>query len=69
MHKVNKGDTFTWEDVVIVQVTRVAEDGTWADVACRRVGDPDCVCCTWTKRQLLPFPESFIPVNKKNPVE
>lgn len=45
-----KGDTYEWLGV-LVTVTRVATDGTWADVSCELDGH------TWTKRQPLPLPE------------
>ncbi len=44
-----KGDTYEWLGVTVT-VTRVAGDGTWADVACELDGH------TWTKRQPLPLP-------------
>ncbi len=46
---VKCGEHYRWEGVRMV-VTRVAKDGTWADIACA-VGDSQ-----WRKRQRLPMP-------------
>lgn len=46
---VKRGEHFRWEGVRMV-VTRVAKDGTWADIACAS-GDMQ-----WRKRQRLPMP-------------
>lgn len=46
---VKRGEHYRWEGVRIV-VTRVAADGTWADIACA-AGDSQ-----WRKRQPLPMP-------------
>lgn len=55
------GDNYTWKGSVAVQVTRVASDGTWADIVCQNYGDTG-MGTMWTKRISLPFPEDFIPV-------
>jgi hypothetical protein len=47
---VKRGDQFRWQGVRII-VTRVAKDGTWADIVCA-VGETH-----WRKRQRLPMPE------------
>lgn len=54
-----KGDNYVWNDSVAVQVTREAEDGSWADIACQNFGDIG-MGTIWTKRMPLPFPESFV---------
>jgi hypothetical protein len=46
---LRRGDELDWMGVHLV-VTRVARDGSWADVQCRS-GEH-----TWTKRQPLPLP-------------
>lgn len=54
--KVKTGDKFIWRhddapDVpVYVEVTRVARDGSWADIHCHTWGG------FWTKRQRMPLP-------------
>ncbi len=58
---LKRGDQFVWrhddepEKPVYIEVTRVARDGSWADIR----------CCTWavawTKRQPLPLPEGCRP--------
>lgn len=40
-----------------MQVIRVAEDGSWADLYCEVMGT---LGLGWTKRIPLPFPDSFI---------
>jgi hypothetical protein len=60
MIPVSKGDRFTWgEDndetiAVDVQVVRVAQDQSWADLHCAVPGGS-----VWAKRQRLPLPASF----------
>lgn len=49
----HKGDLFEWQDHAVI-VTRVAKDGTWADI---RVHHP--FGATWTKRQPLPIPADW----------
>lgn len=44
--ELRKGDAWDWMGVHLV-VTRVARDGSWADVACR------CGDQTWTKRHAV----------------
>lgn len=51
---VTRGQTLRWLDAVDVTVTRVATDGTWADLSCTDGH------ATWTKRQTLPLPDSFV---------
>jgi hypothetical protein len=46
---VKRGEHYRWEGVRMV-VTRVAKDGSWADIACAS-GDGQ-----WRKRQPLPMP-------------
>jgi len=53
---VLKGKRFTWNGVN-VEVTRVAKSGDWADIQAT-IG----ATTVWTKRQPLPFPDSFVPV-------
>jgi hypothetical protein len=58
---VKRGDRYIWRhasapDVhVYIYITRVARDGSWADIR----------CCTWlrgwSKRQPLPLPEGVSP--------
>lgn len=50
-----KGDKFIWNDGVCVEITRVAKDQTWADLRCWT-----SINVSWTKRQTLPLPESFV---------
>lgn len=52
---VKRGEHYRWEGVRMV-VTRVAKDGTWADIACAS-GDMQ-----WRKRQPLPMPPGTEPV-------
>jgi hypothetical protein len=47
-----KGDNYDWNGIRVL-VTRVARDGTWADITA--VSN----LTVWTKRQPLPFPDSF----------
>lgn len=54
---VTKGDNYTWRDEVAVQVTRVAKDGSWADLYCEVMGN---IGGGWAKRMPLPLPEEFI---------
>ena len=53
---VEKGDRLDWSGVA-VEVTRVARDGSWADVRCTHPVDG-----TWTKRQQLPLPAGTVRV-------
>lgn len=52
LHPV-RGDRYVWNDEVIVEVRRVAADGTWADIIC---ADGLTI---WRKRQPLPLSTSF----------
>jgi len=54
---VEKGETYLWGSVYM-DVIRVARDQTWADLSCYQVGTR----VTWSKRQPLPFPDTFIKV-------
>lgn len=55
--KVAKGERLTWrhdddpDHPVYIEVTRVARDGTWADIRCHTFAD------SWSKRQPLPLPQ------------
>lgn len=49
MLTVAKGDRLDWNGVTVV-VTRMAKDGTWADIRC------DDGELSWSKRQPLPLP-------------
>jgi hypothetical protein len=50
---VRKGDRLDW-DGISIEVTRVARDGTWADIRCQDYP------AMWTKRQPLPMPEGTV---------
>lgn len=55
-----RGDQFDWSGIA-VEVTRVAVDGSWADLICQpRDGDP------WRKRQPLPMPPEATLVFRPN---
>jgi hypothetical protein len=59
VNAVQKGDRFIWGDenhpaAVQVTITRVARDGSWADILCTTGG-----ATFWSKRQRLPFPATF----------
>jgi hypothetical protein len=61
---VSKGQRYVWNrdaagGTVYVEVCRVARDGTWADILCT-VLPHDRDHGTWTRRQPLPLPESFV---------
>jgi hypothetical protein len=56
--QVEKGHCFVWQtdrypDPVYCVVTRVARDGSWADLRCRGGS------AAWTKRQPLPLSPGF----------
>ena len=53
-----RGDRYEWHGVDI-GITRVAADGTWADIT---VSPPSGA--GWTKRQPLPFPSDFVAVDR-----
>lgn len=49
---VKRGDHFIFSNgAVQIEVTRVAKDGTWADIVCSTGS------ARWSKRQPLPMPE------------
>jgi hypothetical protein len=52
---VSKGDRYLFgaQPSVVVTVTRVARDESWADIRCTVPGS------TWTKRQPLPLSATF----------
>ena len=66
MSDVRANDFFIWSTddgdgaakVVQVRVIRVARDASWADIHCQDGTR------FWTKRQPLPFPDSFRPVTR-----
>lgn len=51
-----RGDRFLWRDTVIVEIRRVAADGTWADALCMDG------LSMWRRRLPLPLPETFQPM-------
>lgn len=59
--RVTTGDKFIWhrpngpDTPVYVEVTRVARDGSWADIHC------STWCSFWTKRQRMPLPAGCRP--------
>lgn len=63
--EVKKGDKFDWAPIgtrtnsLRVEVKRVARDGSWCDLEV--TGGT-----TWTKRQALPFPETFTRVEESD---
>jgi hypothetical protein len=59
---MERGDKFVWHggpgqssNPVYIEVTRVARDGSWADIWCG-IGSK-----SWTKRQRLPLPPGTEP--------
>lgn len=52
-----RGDRYTWNGIDI-EVMRVGRAGEWADLKVRPAFGPH-----WSKRQRLPFPESFKPAD------
>lgn len=59
---MKRGDRFLWNGDVAVIVTRVARDGTWADMSCRFVLGGKPWGKPWTKRHALPLPPAYRPV-------
>lgn len=54
--KIKAGDHFAYRkdmSAVAITVTCVSQDGKWADILCCYGG------AYWSKRQSLPFPETF----------
>jgi len=59
-----RGDVYLWNESVRAEITRIAKDGSWADLRCTTFLNPD----SWNKRQKIPFPASFVRVDPDAPM-